>query len=152
MTLRRFLLVAAALFLLVRPVAADPAAYSSAVTVTPLLKTELDGVGRKIVYPAEGNAEVTAVLVEIAPGQQTNWHKHPVPCFAYMLEGEVHVELANGEVKVLKAGQAFAEVVDLLHNGRNPGPQPAKLVMFVVGLKDQPYAVKAAAPGPAPKK
>lgn len=152
MTLRRFLFVAVSLFLLARPVAAEPAAYSSAVTVTPLLQTQTDGAGRVLVYPGDGPAEVTAVLVEIAPGQQTDWHKHPVPCFAYILEGEVHVELANGEVKVLKAGQAFAEVVDLLHNGRNPGPKPAKLVLFALATAGQPYAVKAPAPGPTPKK
>jgi quercetin dioxygenase-like cupin family protein len=138
--------VVAALFLLVGSAPAEPAAYSAAVTVTPLLKTQADGTGRPLVYPADGPAEVTVVHVEIAPGQQTNWHQHPVPCFAYMLEGEVHVELATGETKVFKAGQAFAEVVDLLHNGRNPGPKPAKLVMFVLATAGRPYAVKAPAP------
>jgi len=125
---------------------AEPAAYSQAVTITPLLQTQTDGAGRPLVYPATGTPEVTAVLVTIAPGRQTNWHQHPVPCLAYMLEGEVHVELPSGEVKIFKAGQAFAEVVDLLHNGRNPGPAPAKLVMFVVGTAGKPYAVKAPAP------
>ncbi|MCM2274229.1 MAG: cupin domain-containing protein [Candidatus Didemnitutus sp.] len=126
--------------------AAEPAAYSRAVSVTPLLRTQTDGAGKPLAYPVHAPAEITGVLVEIAPGQQTNWHQHPVPCVAYMLEGEVQVELPDGTVKTFRAGDAFAEVVQLLHNGRNPGPKPAKLVMFALGTVGQPYAVKAEAP------
>lgn len=118
-------------------------AYSSGVTVSTLWKTRTDSAGKPLAYPAGAPAEITAVLVEIAPGRQTNWHRHPVPCLAYVLEGEVRVELAGGEVKILKAGEAAAEVVDLLHNGTNPGPKPARLVMFALGTVGQPYAIKA---------
>ncbi|EIP98156.1 cupin domain-containing protein [Opitutaceae bacterium TAV1] len=123
--------------------------YAKAVAVTPLLKTQTDGAGQPIVYPADGPAEVSAVLVEIAPGRQTNWHRHPVPCFGYMLEGEVRVELAGGETRTFRAGEAFAEVVNVLHNGTNPGPGPARLVMFVTGTAGRPYAEKTPAPAAA---
>jgi len=122
------------------------AAYGRAVQVTPLLKAQADGAGQKIVYPSGAPAEITGVLVEIAPGGQTGWHSHPVPCVAYVLEGELSVELAGGETKALKAGEAFVEVVDVLHNGTNPGPKRARLVMFALGTAGQPYAVKAPAP------
>lgn len=125
--------------------AAEPRAYSRAVQVTTLLKTQMDGSGRKLVYPTNGDAEVTAVLVEIPPGAQTNRHTHPVPCFAYLLEGEVQVELPQGDVRTLKAGEAFAEVIDVLHNGVNRGSKPARLVMFVMGVTGQPYATRAPA-------
>lgn len=125
--------------------AAQPGAYSPTIKVTPLMQTQVDGAGRKLAYPTAAAAEVTAVLVEIPPGMQSNWHKHPVPCFAYMLEGELHIEIDGGEVKVVKAGEAFPEVVDLLHNGINRGKTPVKLVMFVVGTVGQPYAVRAPA-------
>ena len=130
-------------------VEAAETAYSSTVTIKPLLKTEVDGTGRPIVYPTAAKPEVTAVHVEIPPGAQTNWHKHPVPCFAYMLTGELQIELADGTTKTVKAGEAFAEVVDVLHNGVNRSREPARLVMFVVGAAGQPYAVRqpaAAAP------
>ncbi len=132
------------------PAAAAPGAYSAGVTVTPLLKTEADGAGRKLVYPTAGAAEVTAVLVEIPPGGQTNWHRHPVPCFAYMLEGELLVELAGGEARTLKAGQAFAEVIDVLHNGVNRTDKPVRLVMFVIGTAGQAYAMRPPSPTDAP--
>lgn len=136
------LLLVAASLALGRATAAENGAYSRTVAVTPLLKTQTDGAGRRLTYPTSGDAEVTVVHVEIPAGTQSNWHKHPVPCFAYMLEGELQVELAGGEVRTFKAGEAFAEVTELLHNGINRTNKPAKLVMFVVGTVGQPYAVK----------
>lgn len=122
--------------------AAESGTYSSAVKLTPLLKTQTDGAGKTLVYPTGAPAEITGVFVEVAPGQQTNWHEHPVPCVAYMLEGELRIELAGGQTKVVRAGEAFTEVVALLHNGVNPGTKPAKLVLFALGTAGQPYAVK----------
>ena len=117
-------------------------AYSGGVTVTPLLQTQTDGAGQKLVYPAGTPAEITGVLVVIAPGRQTNWHHHPVPCVAYILEGELSVELAGGQRRILKAGEAFAEAVGVLHNGTNLGSKPVRLVLFALGTAGQPYAVK----------
>lgn len=118
-------------------------AYGSGVTTQILLRTQTDGAGAKLVYPTHAPAEVTAVHVEIAPGRQTNWHTHPVPCFAYMLEGEISVETATGQKHTFKAGDAVPEVVNLLHNGTNSGPQPARLVLFVIGTAGQSFAVRA---------
>lgn len=50
---------------------------------------------------------------------ETGWHLHPAPSFAFVLEGALAVQLKDGQIKKLKAGEAFAEVVDVLHNGRN---------------------------------
>ena len=91
-----------------------------------------------------GPAEVTAVQVVIPPGAETGWHQHPVPCFAYLLEGELAVRLATGETKHLKAGHAFVETVGVMHNGRNDGRKSAVLVMFVAGTAGKPFVVKEA--------
>ena len=123
--------------------------YAAAVKVTRLLKTTTDAAGRALAYPtpADGQAEVTALLVEIAPGGQTGWHKHPLTCFAYVLEGEIEVTLADGRMNVIKAGEALSEVVALEHNGVNRGTAPVKLVMFVLGTTDGgPFTVKTAVP------
>ena len=121
---------------------AEEAAYGKAVTITPLLKSKTDAAGQPLLYPANAPAEVTAVIVEIAPGRETGWHHHPVPCLAYILEGELAVELETGEVKSLKAGQAFCETVNISHNGMNHGEKPARLVFFALSTEGQPYAVK----------
>lgn len=114
---------------------------SASVKVEPILKTETSWDGKVIQYPS-GPAEVTGLLIEIAPGAETGWHLHPVPSFAMVLQGELEVTLKTSAVKRLKAGEALAEVVDTLHNGRNLGPGPVKLVVFYVGTKGTPLTVK----------
>lgn len=126
------------------PLGASESVYAPAVKVVPLLTTQTDGTGRPLVAAAD--PEVSIVTVEFPPGAQTNWHKHTAPCFAYMLEGELSVELETGEVRTVKAGQAFAEVVEVLHNGINRGTVPARLVMFVSGEAGQAYTVRATPP------
>lgn len=61
-----------------------------------------------------------------------------------MLDGELSVETATGEKKTFRPGDAIAEVVNVLHNGINAGPQPVRLVLFVIGTAGQPFAVRPA--------
>lgn len=114
---------------------------STAVKITPVLKTENSWDGSPVIYP-KGQAEITGMLVEIAPGSETGWHLHPAPSFAFVLEGELAVQLKDGQVKKLNAGEAFAEVVNVLHNGRNIGAVPVKLVVFYAGVVGQKISVK----------
>ncbi|HEX4939978.1 MAG TPA: cupin domain-containing protein [Candidatus Kapabacteria bacterium] len=114
---------------------------SSSVKVSTVLKAETSWDGKPIEYPA-GKAEVTGMVIEIVPGGETGWHLHPVPSFGMVLEGELEVQLKNGAVRRLKPGEALAEVVNTLHNGRNVGTVPVKLVVFYVGSVGQPLSVK----------
>ncbi|MDD5297696.1 MAG: cupin domain-containing protein [Rhodocyclaceae bacterium] len=116
------------------PAAAFALEATQAVKVTPLMKTSTSWNGAPIVYPS-GQAQVSALIVEIAPGGETGWHEHPVPSLAYILEGDLDVIRATGEVKHLKPGDALAEVVNTLHNGRVVGEKPVKLVVFYVGVE-----------------
>ncbi len=121
---------ATTILLLALPVHALDA--TSAVTVTPLLKTTTTWDGQPIVYP-EGQGEVTAFIIELAANGETGWHEHPVPSFAYILQGELEVTRRDGSVKRLKPGEALAEVVNTFHNGRALNDQPVKLVVFYTG-------------------
>jgi quercetin dioxygenase-like cupin family protein len=115
--------------------AAQPAfalEQSASVKVTKLMQTPSSWNGAPLAYPS-GQAEITGMLIEIAPGAETGWHLHSVPSFGYILEGELEVSLKDGAVKRLAAGQALAEVVNTLHNGRNVGRGPVKLVVFYAG-------------------
>lgn len=109
--------------------ALDP---SATIKSSVILKTTSSWDGKPLVYP-EGQAEITGLLIEFAPGAETGWHLHPVPSFGLILEGELEVRLKDGSVKRLQAGEALAEVVDTLHNGRNVGTGPVKLVVFYAG-------------------
>lgn len=106
------------------------------VKVTPILKTTQSWDGKPLVYP-KGQAEITGMIIEIAPGAQTGWHLHPVPSFGVMLEGNLTVTLKSGQRKRLKAGDAIAEVVNTLHNGRNTGKGPVKILVFYAGVKNK---------------
>ena len=111
------------------------------ITVTPLLKTQESWDGKPITYP-DGKAEVTVVQVEIAPGGETGWHLHPVPSFGMVLEGEMTVELKSGETLSLKAGDPAIETVNVLHNGRNTGTVPVKLLVFYAGNTEAPLTIR----------
>ena len=118
---------------------------SISVEASTVLKAESSWDGTPIVYP-EGKAEVTGMVIEIALGGETGWHLHPVPSFGMVLEGELEVQLKNGDVKRLKPGEALAEVVNTLHNGRNVGSVPVKLVVFYAGAVGQKLTIKEEAP------
>jgi len=126
---RRLCLITFVIFLPILALAIDD---SSAVKVTPLLKTTTSWDGKKLVYP-EGEAEVTALLVEILPGGSTGWHLHPVPSFAYLLAGALEVTLPDGRVKRIQPGEALPEVVNTMHNGRALSDTPVKIVVFYAG-------------------
>lgn len=129
--------VAAALL----PLSAQAIEPSQTVKVTQLLKTTTSWNGAPLKYP-QGQAEITSLMVEIAPGGETSWHEHPVPSFGFLLEGTLEVSLADGRKKLLKPGEALAEVIATAHNGRNVGTTPLKLIVFYAGAVDkQPLSV-----------
>jgi quercetin dioxygenase-like cupin family protein len=63
-----------------------------------------------------------------------------------VLEGELEVQLKSGAVKRLKPGEALAEVINTLHNGRNVGTVPVKLVVFYAGAVGDKLSEKQSAP------
>lgn len=137
--------IVGSLLLAALAIASQPDAHSLeqsvAVNVSTVLKADNSWDGKPIEYP-DGQAEITGLVVEIAPGGETGWHLHPVPSFALVLEGELEVQLKSGAVKRLKPGEALAEVVNTLHNGRNVGAVPVKLVVFYAGSAGQKLTVK----------
>jgi quercetin dioxygenase-like cupin family protein len=118
--------------------------YSREIKIQPLMRTTTDAAGQPIAYPQTDQPQLSGVMVEIPPGAQTGWHKHPYPCVAYILSGSLTVEMEDGQVHQITAGQALAESVNVMHNGKNTGTEPVKLVMFVIGEKDKPFTVKPA--------
>ncbi len=111
-----------------------------AIQVTPLLKTTTAWDGQAITYPT-GQAEITGMIVEIAPGAETGWHQHPVPSFGLIMQGEILVELKNGQSKLMHTGEMVAEVANTLHNGKNIGTIPVRIAVFYAGAKGMPLTV-----------
>jgi len=128
------------LFLVFSPVSA--ADYNSGVTAKVLRKTTVTGNGQKIAYPVTDKAEVTAMVVDLAPGAETGWHKHPIPVYAYVVSGNLSVEIEGGKTLLFAAGDAIIEVVNSMHNGKNRGSEPVKLAVFYLGAEGTPNVIK----------
>jgi quercetin dioxygenase-like cupin family protein len=56
--------------------------------------------------------------------------------------------LEEGQVLTYKSGDAIIEGVDTLHNGRNRGADPVRLVVFYAGIQGTPDVVKPVSPNP----
>jgi quercetin dioxygenase-like cupin family protein len=108
-----------------------------------LFQSALNSTGQIIAYPREGTPEVTAFLAEMAPGEETGWHSHPVPLLGYLFEGQLSVVQVTGEKRIVRAGEVSLESVGVVHNGVNEGTVPCKMIVFVVGLKDVPFTIAA---------
>ncbi len=127
-------LAACAIF---HPAAARDAAKPGYPAVA-LLSTGKTIVGETIRYP-KGDAHVTAAIVTLAPGSRTILHKHGVPLFAYILDGELTVNYGTHGTRTYKQGQAYMEAMDVAHFGINKGAQPVRILavyMGAAGAKD----------------
>lgn len=111
-----------------------------------LLATGKTVVGQQIAYPVQAPAKVTAVIVEMQPGEETGWHAHDVPMFGYILEGEVTVNYGTHGTRVYRAGDAVMEAIDLAHDGRNTSEGVTRILAVFMGADGVPNTVKAAAP------
>jgi quercetin dioxygenase-like cupin family protein len=109
--------------------------YKGEIIIEQVLKSDTTSIGQKIVYPQVQDAEVTIAKITFPPGSSTGWHKHDIPVFAYVMQGELTVELEEGRIVHFKQGSSFAEVFDTFHNGINNGKEDLVLIAFYMGEK-----------------
>jgi quercetin dioxygenase-like cupin family protein len=107
-------------------------AQDSGYPAVPLLSTGTDVVGEKLHYP-KGAAHVTAAIVTIAPGAKTVVHKHGVPMFGYILDGELTVDYGKHGTRTYRQGQALMEAMDVAHFGINTSAQPVRILVVYMG-------------------
>ena len=99
-------------------------------------KTVMD---EEIAWPTSGKARVNALIVVLAPGEKTVVHKHGVPTFIHVLEGEVTVDYEGHGTRTYHQGESFLEAMDVSHAGMNTGKVPVKILavyMGADGIKD----------------
>src|SRR6266545_338499 len=134
------------LVLMAASLAATPAVAQVKFTGRTLLKSSTAMDGSPVAYPKTDSAEVTAMLMEIAPGGETGWHMHTAPTFVYVLEGAVEVEeRPSGMKHTHAAGEAFLHALNTWHNGRNRGRTPARILVVSTGERGRPVMVHEAA-------
>jgi quercetin dioxygenase-like cupin family protein len=102
---------------------------------TDLLKTELTEMK---------DSEMHVWVADVAPSAATGRHAHPTPRFVYVLEGAVILEMDGKPAQTFKAGQAFVEMPNQVHNFRNASTtEPAKALGFQYAAKGQPLQISA---------
>lgn len=99
-----------------------------------LLKTSETTIGQPIAYP-EGVPQVTAAIITMVPGQETGWHRHDAPLFAYLLEGELTVDYGDAGVRIYREGDAFVEALKSGHDGTNSGSGEARILAVFMGAE-----------------
>lgn len=115
--------------------------YASGVEASVILKTTTTTGHYPVHYLTTDKPEITVMRVEIKPGAETGWHSHPVPLYAYILEGNLTVEVKGGKEYHFTAGDALIELVNIPHNGKNAGTKPVVLVAFYTGEIGTPNTV-----------
>jgi quercetin dioxygenase-like cupin family protein len=82
-------------------------------------------------------------LVDFAPGEVSEPHRHNADLFVYVLQGAVVTQLEGEAPKTLKAGEVFYESPTDVHLvSRNASTtEPAKLLVFFVKSKGAPPTV-----------
>src|SRR5262245_23339746 len=111
--------------------AQEGARQTRAGTVTRLVTKDLPDVPGK-----EGMIEV----VDFAPGEVSQIHRHNADLFVYVLEGAVVTQVKGGSSQTVHAGDVFTESPTDIHVvSRNASEtQPAKLLVFYVKAKGTP--------------
>jgi quercetin dioxygenase-like cupin family protein len=82
-------------------------------------------------------------MVDFAPGEVSQPHRHNADLFVYVLEGSVVTQVKGGSPKTVHAGGVFYESPSDIHAvSRNAsGTEPAKLLVFYVKAKGAPPTV-----------
>ena len=96
--------------------------------ITPLLEKPL----------AARSAPVASMItVEYAPGAGTPPHTHPADTFVYVLEGAIEMQVAGGELKVLKQGDTYYEQASDHHVVSRNASKTDKAKFLVMFVKDK---------------
>jgi quercetin dioxygenase-like cupin family protein len=110
--------------------AATPPSYPA----LPLLSTSKTVLGEPLRYPG-GAAHVTSAIVTLAPGERTILHKHGVPMFFYILDGEITVDYATHGRRTYRKGESHMEAMGVAHFGENTGTEPMRLIAVYMGAR-----------------
>jgi quercetin dioxygenase-like cupin family protein len=131
--MKKFFLIALCI-VLAGFVSANTNAQTPNVTTKRLLQTTLSDDTTK---------EVSMVLVEFPPGSTTGRHTHPGDEYAFILQGTFELSVEGRETRRLSTGDVFHTPRGLVHENRNVGDTPARVVLTLVVDKGKPFVTPA---------
>jgi quercetin dioxygenase-like cupin family protein len=110
------------------------------------LYAQQPGFTRKMLQDHDVSApdrHVVQVVAEFTPGGVAGKHTHPGEEFGYILEGSLELEVTGQPPRTLKAGDSFFVPAGVVHDGKNVGSGPAKVLATYVVEKGKPVATPA---------
>ena len=98
-------------------------------TITPLLQST---------FGDDASKDAVVLTVELTPGSSTGRHTHPGECYGTVFEGVVELHVEGREARWVSVGEAYHNPRGTIHEFRNIGEQPARLVNTMVVDKGKP--------------
>jgi quercetin dioxygenase-like cupin family protein len=84
------------------------------------------------------NKEATMLAITIAPGGSSGRHTHPGDCYGTVVEGTVELRVEGREPLRVSAGEAWHNPRGAIHELRNVGDTPVRVVNTLVVDKGKP--------------
>jgi len=90
--------------------------------------------------PVESNESKEAVMlaISIAPGGSSGRHTHPGDCYGTVVEGTVELRIEGREARRVPAGEAWHNPRGVIHELRNAGDTPIRVVNTLMVDKGKP--------------
>jgi quercetin dioxygenase-like cupin family protein len=110
------------------------------------LFAQASGLTRTMVGKADVSVpgrEAVVARVEIAAGAKAGRHTHPGDEISYVTDGEVTLLVDGQPPRLVKTGESFVVPAGTVHDARNEGTAPTKLVGVYVVEKGKPLATPA---------
>ncbi len=97
-------------------------------------------LGQKDLVGVDGK-EAIMYIAEIAPGAQSGRHYHPGTEIAYVLSGTGVLEMDGKGATDMKEGVHAIIDPKTIHNGKNTGSAPLKVLVVAIHPKGEPPVV-----------
>ncbi|NGZ04908.1 MAG: cupin domain-containing protein [Magnetococcales bacterium] len=101
--------------------------------VQPLLSTTHTVLNEPLQHGDGSPLQINSAIITIQPGEETAWHKHGMPMYAYILSGSVTVNYGEQGERTFAAGSAMVEAMDHWHRGTNRGLEPVRILVVYFG-------------------
>lgn len=108
----------------------------------PGFKGSMTITGKPIQYPDTDMPLIVGRLIEFQPGEETGWHKHPVPTYTHVIDGTLTIEFEDGTREDHHAGNGFLDAMDVWHTGKNMGTTPLRVVVVVLGVEGKKNLIR----------
>jgi quercetin dioxygenase-like cupin family protein len=110
------------------------------------LAAQQPGFTRKLVQDQNlsiADRHAVQALAEFVPGGAAGRHTHPGEELGYVVEGTLELLIDGQPPRTVKAGESFFVPAGMVHDGRNVGSGPAKVLATYIVEKGKPVASPA---------